>query len=71
MYLQQSYQKEWNLGIYNNVDGPRGYYAKQNNPIFLMEYLTVDHSESISQVLGMPFSYVCLSFILANFSYSL
>ena len=24
------YTKEWNLAIYNNMDGPRGYYAKWN-----------------------------------------
>ena len=24
--------KEWNLAICNNMDGPRGYYAKWNKP---------------------------------------
>ena len=25
-----SHKKEWNLAIYNNMDGPREYYAKWN-----------------------------------------
>ena len=25
-----SYKKEWNPAIYDNMDGPRGYYAKGN-----------------------------------------
>ena len=28
-----SYQKEWNLAIYNDVDRTRGYYAKQNKSV--------------------------------------
>ena len=25
-----SHKKQWNLAIYNNMDGPRGYYVKWN-----------------------------------------
>ena len=25
-----SHKKEWNLAIFDNIDGPRGYYAKWN-----------------------------------------
>ena len=25
-----SHKKEWNLAICNNIDGPKGYYAKWN-----------------------------------------
>ena len=28
-----SHEKEWNLAIYNNVDGAREYYAKQNKSV--------------------------------------
>ena len=28
MYVLLSHKKEWNLAIYNNIDGHRGYYAK-------------------------------------------
>ena len=30
MYVLLSHKKEWNLAIYNNTDGHRGYYAKWN-----------------------------------------
>ena len=26
-----SHKKEWNLAIYDNMDGPEGYYAKWNS----------------------------------------
>ena len=28
-----SYQKEWNLAICNDMDGSKGYYAKQNKSV--------------------------------------
>ena len=29
---KNSIKKEWNLAICNNMDGPRGHYAKWNKP---------------------------------------
>ena len=31
--ILRSHQKKWNLAIYNDVDGTRGYYAEQNKSI--------------------------------------
>ena len=28
--IRLSYKKEWKIAIWNNMDGPRGYYAKWN-----------------------------------------
>jgi len=49
-------QREWNLAVYNNMDGSRGYYAKGNKSekdkyymILLICGLNLKNNEQIKQ----------------------